>query len=131
MTLREKILKTFVVTIREINTHGGIEEFFKKYPVGGLYYGEENILKDENGLEIGTQFEFDTLNKCKEASSKKLLVCADAASVRGQKVKLYPQSSLGGSKSLEDAYNWGKVIGMQMNDKGIDWVLALSIPCDI
>ena len=29
MTLREKILKTFVVTIREINTHGGPKEFFE------------------------------------------------------------------------------------------------------
>lgn len=29
MTLREKILKTFVVTIREINTHGGPEKFFE------------------------------------------------------------------------------------------------------
>ena len=31
MTLREKILKTFIVTIREINTHGGPEKFFEKY----------------------------------------------------------------------------------------------------
>ena len=31
MTLREKILKTFIVTIREINTHGGPKEFFEKY----------------------------------------------------------------------------------------------------
>ncbi|MBQ7960502.1 MAG: hypothetical protein IJ285_04710 [Clostridia bacterium] len=127
MTLREKILKTFIVTIREINTHGGSEKFFENYPVGGLYYGEANVLKDENGLEIGTQFDFETLNKCKKASKKKLLVCADGAFVRGQKVNLYPQSSLGGSKSLEDAYNWGKCIGMQMNDKGIDWVLSPSI----
>ncbi len=127
MTLREKIFKTFVVTIREVNTHGGIEEFFNKYPVGGLYYGEQDVLKDENGLEIGTQYDFDTLNRCKAASATKLLVCADSAYVRGQSVKLHPQSSLGGSRSLEDAYNWGKVIGMQMNDKGIDWVLGPSI----
>lgn len=35
MTLREEIFKTFVVTIREINTHGGPEEFFAKYPAAG------------------------------------------------------------------------------------------------
>ena len=48
MTLREKILKTFIVTIREINTHGGPEEFFEKYPVGGIYYSEGELLLDEN-----------------------------------------------------------------------------------
>ena len=26
-----------------------------------------------------------------------------------------------------DAYNWGKILGMQMNDKGIDWILQPSI----
>lgn len=79
MTLREKILKTFVVTIREINTHGGPEEFFSKYPVGGMYYGEAAALRDENGLEIGTQLDFDKLNECKKYSKTKLLVCADEA----------------------------------------------------
>lgn len=28
MTLREKVLQTFIVTIREINRHGGPEDFF-------------------------------------------------------------------------------------------------------
>ena len=127
MTLREKILKTFVVTIREINTHGGPEEFFKKYPVGGLYYGEAAALLDENGLEMGTQYDFDKLNLCKKYSPNKLLVCADGASARGQKVSINPQSSLGASLSEEDAYNFGKIMGMQMNDKGVDWILGPSI----
>ena len=127
MTLREKIFKTFIVTIREVNTHGGPEEFFSKYPVGGMYYGEAAALKDENGLEIGTQFDFDKLNECKKYSKNKLLVCADGASIRGQKVNCGTQRSLGASLNLEDAYNHGKIIGMQMNDKGIDWVLGPSI----
>ena len=38
MTLKEKILKTFVVTIRDINAHGGPEEFFNKYPQGEISY---------------------------------------------------------------------------------------------
>ena len=127
MTLREKILKTFIVTIREINTHGGPEEFFKKYPVGGMYYSEGKPLLDENGLEMGTATTFERLNECKKYSKKKLLVCADGALVRGQNVKIRPQASLGGSCNLKDAYDLGKVIGMQMNDKGIDWVLGPSI----
>ena len=127
MTLREKILKTFIVTIREINTHGGPENFFEKYPVGGMYYGEADALRDENGLEIGTQLDFDKLNECKKYSKNKLLVCADGCEVRGQKIHISTQRSLGGSVNLEDAYEWGKTIGMQCNDKGVDWVLGPSV----
>ena len=127
MTLREKILKTFIVTIREINTHGGPEKFFEKYPVGGMYYSEGKVLLGDNGLEMGTATTFEKLNECKKYSKNKLLVCADGASVRGQNVKMHVQASLGGSLNLEDAYNFGKTIGMQMNDKGIDWVLQPSI----
>lgn len=127
MTLREKILKTFVVTIREINTHGGPEKFFEKYPVGGMYYSEAATLLDENGLEMGTATTFEKLNLCKKYSKNKLLVCADGAKVRGQKIVAHPQMSLGGSHNLQDAYNYGKIIGMQMNDKGIDMVLGPSI----
>lgn len=32
MTLKEKVLQTFVVTIREINTHGGPEKFLRLIP---------------------------------------------------------------------------------------------------
>lgn len=126
MTLREKILKTFVVTIREINTHGGPKEFFEKYPVGGMFYGEHDVFYDDNGMEIGTATTFERLNECKQYSKNKLLVCADFASIRGQTVTC-GQTSLGGTRSPEKAYDFGKSIGMQMNDKGVDWVLAPSI----
>ena len=69
-----KIFKTFIVTIREINKHGGPEKFFREYPVGGMYYGEQSILRDENGTEIGTQFSFETLNECKKHSPRKLFM---------------------------------------------------------
>lgn len=127
MTLREKILKTFIVTIREINSHGGPEKFFLKYPVGGMFYGEELAFRDSEGKYMGSQLDLETLNECKKFSKNKLLVCADFVSMRGQKVTAENQRSLGSSRSKEDAYNWGKVIGMQMNDKGVDWVLAPSI----
>lgn len=127
MNLREKILKTFIVTIREINSHGGPQEFFEKYPVGGMYYGEEAAFKDEKGRFFGSQLNFEALNECKKHSKNKLLVCADGASVHNQTAMMENQRSLGASFNLEDAYNWGKVIGMQMNDKGVDWVLGPSI----
>lgn len=127
MTLREKIFKTFIVTIREVNMHGGPEAFFEKYPVGGLYYGEEAAYRDATGRYMGTQFDLKTLNECKKYSKNKLLVCADGVPMRGQTVMASNQRSLGASRNLQDAYNWGKTIGMQMNDKGVDWVLAPSI----
>ena len=127
MTLREKIFQTFIVTIREVNTHGGAKKFFEKYPVGGIYYSEGPVARDENGLEMGMYFEFDKLQECKKNSPHKLLVCSDFAYVTGQTLKFSPQLSLGSTQSAEDAYNWGKVMGMQMNDKGIDWILQPSI----
>ncbi|MBP3361635.1 MAG: glycoside hydrolase family 3 protein [Clostridia bacterium] len=127
MTLREKILQTFIVTIREINTHGGPEKFFEKYPVGGMYYSEGEKLLDKNGLEVGTALDYDKLNICKKNSRNKLLVCADSAALKNQQFNISAQRSLGGSHNPEDAYNYGKIIGMQMNDKGIDWVLGPSI----
>lgn len=127
MTLREKILKTFVVTIREINTHGGPEKFFEKYPVGALYYSEADPLLDENGIEMGTALANpERLDYIKKFSKQKLLVCADGAAVKGQTIGA-PQSSLGASLNEQDAYEWGKCVGMQMNDKGIDWVLGPPI----
>lgn len=127
MTLREKILKTFIVTIREINTHGGIESFFEKYPVGGMYYAEAERLLDADGKDVGTSLNYEILQECKKHSKDKLFVCADWAFIRGQKNKLLLQQSLGSSQNLEDAYELGKITGMQMNDKGIDWVLGPSI----
>lgn len=92
-----------------------------------MYYGEGKRLLDENGMDVGTSLNYDILNECKRYSRNKLLVCADGASVRGQKNNISVQQSLGGSHNLEDAYNLGKITGMQMNDKGIDWVLSPSI----
>ena len=127
MTLKEKIFKTFVVTIREVNSHGGPEAFFEKYPVGGLYFGEGPVYRDENDLEKGMLYSFEKLQECKKYAKNNLIVCADAASVFGQTVDFFPQRSLGSIACDEDAYNWGKVMGMQMNSKGLDWILQPSI----
>ena len=131
MTLREKIFKTFVVTIREINTHGGPEEFFKKYPAGGMYYAEGELLLNDKNEEIGTSMRVETLENCKKAAAKdsanSLLICADGAMITGQKMNRDVQRSLAASENPGDAYELGRIIGMQMNDKGIDWVLGPSI----
>lgn len=124
MTIREKILKTFIVTIREINLHGGPEKFFEKYPVGGIYYGEGLIHKDETGKYLGSQLDVDTLNECRKYSKKKLLICADGVGMSETTKKIRIGRSIGSSRNLEDAYEWGKTLGMKFNNKGVDWILG-------
>lgn len=121
MTLREKILQTFVVTMREVNRHGGPQEFFDKYPVGGLFYREQ--AGTENTIETGTGTNFARLMECRKASKIPLLVCADTCKMDGQ-VNICRPSSLGAGRNAEDAYNYGKMKGMQFNAKNVDWILA-------
>lgn len=127
MTLREKILKTFVVTIREINTHGGIEEFFKKYPtIGGMYYMPADGPYDEQGREMGSGMSFETLKKCRETAAEDFLICADFAHMHGQTVNASFRS-LGAIDDEQLAYDYGKIMGMQLNQHNIDWLLAPTI----
>ncbi|MBR6729649.1 MAG: hypothetical protein IKL80_05765 [Clostridia bacterium] len=127
MTLREKILKTFVVTIREINRHGGPEEFFKKYPtVGGMYYMPADGPYDEEGREMGSGMSFETLARCRNAAPEDFLICADFARMHNQTVSANHRS-LGSIDDEKLAYDYGKIIGMQMNAHNIDWVLGPSI----
>ncbi len=122
MTLREKVLQTFIVTIREINRHGGPERFFRDYPVGGMYFQELKRPLGENEAEMGTSTSLEQVERCRKAAPYPLLVCADSARAKGQEV--FPSTrSLGGSLCLEDAYNYGRIAGVQMRENGIDWIL--------
>ena len=126
MTLKEKVLQTFVVSIREINKHGGPQEFFKKYKVGGMYYSKSNDPNIENRTETSLPTHPKRLAECKSCSTIPLLACADGVWLNGQTIGAEARS-LGGTQSEDDAYNYGKIIGMQMNENGIDWVLAPAI----
>lgn len=127
MTLREKILKTFIVTIREVNTHGGPEKFFAKYPVGGMYYGEGTVAQDETGQDIGSQMTYEDLLACKQHANYKLWICAGPCMMRDQTIRLHAKSLAASPNLEEDAYNYGKIMGMQMNEKGIDHTLDPAI----
>lgn len=123
MTLREKVLQTFIVTIREINRHGGPKDFFRKYPAGGMYFNQAKT--EEDRIETGTATCLDKVARCRAAAGKlgyHLLVCADSAKIKGQQVTASTRS-LGGSGCEQDAYDYGCIAGMQMNDNGIDWLL--------
>ena len=119
MTLREKILQTFVVTIREINRYGGPEKFFEKYPVGAMYGGCSNE-EVEGDTETGTILTREKLQRCINASKTKLLVCADSCYIKGQKHEALVYKSLAASRSMEDAYKLGEIFAMQMKHCKID-----------
>ncbi len=121
MSLREKVLQTFVVTMREINKHGGPETFFQKYPVGGMYYAEAP--EGHTLPETGTKLSRERLALCKACSPLPLLVCADETSVKGQNYWLN-LDTISAIDTEEAAYEYGKIVGMQMNDHGVDWVLG-------
>lgn len=120
MTLREKVLQTFIVTIREVNLHGGPSAFFQKYPVAGMYYAY--LPGSEGTIETGTGTNQQRIAECRASSKYPLLICADGCMLDGQKV--FPSDRAIGSIQSEDAaYNFGKIIGMQMNGNDVDWVL--------
>ncbi len=123
--LRNKVLQTFVVTVREINAHGGPEEFFKKYPVGAMYYAPSHENKDfRKATSVYADPEY--LAACRKNSPAPLLVCCDWAELPGQDF-IANDRSLGGTGSEEDAYNMGKIMGMQCNAADMDWILQPAI----
>lgn len=126
MTLKEKVLQMFVVSIREINKHGGPQKFFEKQQVGGMYYSQSDAPDIENRVEMSLPTCQKRLNECKKYSKIPLLVCADGVLLKNQTTDVCVRS-LAGTRSEDDAYNLGKVIGMQMNENGIDWVLTPAI----
>lgn len=127
MSLREKILKTFVVTIREVNKHGGPKEFFEKYPVGGFFFREAAGGLDENGVEIGTGHSYEKYLECVKASKKKLFVCADGVPLDGAKNLRILGRTFGASKSIEDAYELGRLYAINFHAKNVDMILGPSM----
>ncbi len=125
MTLREKVLQTFVVNLNAIKKVGSIEAFFKKYPVGGMYYAQSGNIPDLNALMESATVgeERDYILECKKLSKTPLLVCADSATIEnGLQLPRFP--ALGASHDADLAYRAGRARGMQMNYNHIDWVLG-------
>lgn len=120
LTLREKVLQTFIVTIREVNRHGGPEKFFRDYPVGGMYYSLRPATAGT--VELGTGTNPQRLAQCRAASRFPLLICADGCKLPGQSVDPSARA-VGAIQTEQAAYSYGRIIGMQMNGNDIDWVL--------
>lgn len=124
MTLREKILQTFIVDNHTIKLHGGPKKFFEKYPVGGMYFAN-NYVEDLGALMVeGAVSENDLIKKCRKYSKTPLFVCVDGIEIPNS---VTPDAeAVAGSNDDKIFYDFGKAVGLQCNYNDVDWVLG---PC--
>lgn len=126
MTLREKVLQTFVTCSYFIRREKSIEDFFRKYPVGGVYFSKGEVQDLAKEMEDGTITDSTFIDKCRAASDLPLLVCADGANIGNDGLKGVNPMALAATADFALAYEVGKAYGMQMNYNKIDWILG---PC--
>ncbi|MCQ2385911.1 MAG: hypothetical protein MJ078_04500 [Clostridia bacterium] len=72
MTLREKVLQTFVTCSFYLKQEKSIEEFFRKYPVGGLYFAKSQVQDLAGLMESGTITGKTSIEECRKASETPL-----------------------------------------------------------
>ena len=127
LTLREKIGETVVVQAGDVvanRTDAEIAAWLKKYPVGGLYDGEQVI---HFGAMPASQVE-NRIMRLRRLSRIPLVVCGDMEAGGGANVlgltwmtKL-PGVAASGSPSL--AYDFGRAIALEARSMGFNWTLA-------
>lgn len=129
LTLREKVLQTFVASAHDIRRFENMKMFFEQYPVGGVYTAKD-------AADMGKLMERDNITMdqfvplCRKFSRYPLLVCADGMSIESGLTPCQ-LSTLGACNSIELAYDCGKAYGMQMNYNDIDWILSPCTDMDI
>jgi beta-N-acetylhexosaminidase len=127
LSLREKIGQTVVMSASEVVANKSDEQlaaYLKKYPVGGMYDGEEVI---HFGAMPISQIA-DRIKRVRKASSIPLLICGDMEAGAGANAVgftwITKLSGVGatGSKSL--AYDFGRATALEARSIGFNWLLA-------
>jgi len=122
LTLREKVLQTFIACSHDIRRFSHPREFFEKYPVGGVYAATDKA--DMGKLMEGDNIADESFTAiCRKYSRFPLLVCADGVPIKGGRTPAQ-LSTLAACNSLDLAYDCGRAYGMQMNYNDIDWILT-------
>lgn len=116
MTLREKICQTVIINDPEqlIEQHGGYENFFKKYPVGGIYLGGSIV----GGGMPGTEETFDIQEKWKNVLKIPPIYCGDFESG----VHKIHQMAIGACDSEDIAYRDAKENARLFSNAGRHWM---------
>lgn len=126
LSLREKVYRTFIMDTSFMKGDWTLEEFFEKYPVGGLYLykGAVRDLIEMHPGEAASRPAF--IEQCRKAAKYPLVVCADGVNIGENGIEACDTEALGAANSEELAYEYGKALGMQMNYNHVDWILG---PC--
>ena len=72
MTLKEKIFQLFITDTYRIKQHGGIEEFFKKFPVGGYYFNQGDVEDVGFLMDVKMNKTAEYIKQCRNFSKKQL-----------------------------------------------------------
>ena len=127
LSLREKVFQCMIMKPKMMKRDLTLEEYFEKYPVGGLYFAKgpvQDLAEMEPG-EASTSNAF--IAKCRKAAKYPLLVCADGANIGDDGMPAVSKNAMASSPNAKQlAYDYGKSEGMQMNANDVDWILG---PC--
>lgn len=124
LTLREKIGQTVVCTCKpdeHIKMCGSVEDFLKKYPIGGIFNNGANI----NGLDTGENEGFKNLVKEYNSHLRvpMFTVADNGAFAQKNGVNISRQMAVGASNDEETAYRMGEFQAEDCKKTGINWLL--------
>ena len=125
LTLREKIGQTMIMlcTPEKFKKEcGSIENFVKKYPIGGFYPCSEL----EKGLMKSVSKEAcdELITECNKYLKIPVIMTADGPNNKKGLVSFGNQMLLGATNDTELAYEFGKIEGEKISSCGIHWWFA-------
>ncbi len=128
LTLREKVFQCMIMKPNMMKKVGTLEEYFQKYPVGGLYFAKGPVRDLVEMVEGESITSGEWLGRCRKASKYPLLVCADGAFIGEDGMPAVSKEAIAASNHAKAlAYDYGKSQGMQMNANDVDWILEPSL----
>lgn len=116
LTLREKICQTVIINKPEeiFEKYGGYKEFFKKYPVGGIYTGGSIV----GGCMPGTNEVFEIFDEWNKETKVPIIFCCDFETGKNEP----HQMAIGATKNREIAYESGKQRARIVKNRGEHWM---------
>ena len=131
LSIREKICQSVIIKA-DVELHkklfGSVENFLKKYPIGGIFVGNEICQYNEQGT-----INDSVIEEYQKYSKIPLLVCMDGEQgVTGEKKHLLPSPlAIGATDDEEMAYRYSATIAKETVGSGINWTFAPVVDLSI
>ncbi len=131
LSVREKICQSVIIKA-DIEKHkkmfGSIENFLEKYPIGGIFVGNEICKYNEQG-----SINDSVIAEYQKYSKIPLLVCMDGEQgVTGENKHTLPSPlCVGATNDEELAYRYGATIAKETVGSGINWTFAPVVDLSI